>query len=95
MPPDQVIERLKAGPPIEVVGGLDNGQRIFNRALRDPDPNLRRGAIALVRVASGGSDYGFQPDQAADQNESAIQQITSFLATERGKVISGLGAKTP
>ncbi len=91
--PEQVVQRLQAGPAVEIVGGVDNGQRIFNRALRDPDSNLRHAAIALIRVASGGNDYGFQPDQAADQNESAIQQITSFLTTERGKVTSQLGAK--
>ncbi len=91
--PEQVVQRLQAGPAVEIVGGVDNGQRIFNRALRDPDSNLRRAAIALIRVASGGTDYGFQSEQAADQNESAIQQITNFLTTERGKVISQLGAK--
>lgn len=91
--PDRVVARLRTGP-IEIVGGADNGQRTFNRALRHPDPNLRRGAIALVRVATGGTDYGFAVDQAPDKNESAIQQITSFLATERQKVVSQLGAKT-
>lgn len=92
--PDQVVQRLQKGPPIEIVGKDDNGQRIFNRALRDKNPNLRHGAIALVRVATGGVDYGFQPDQAAEQNESPLQQITNFLTTEPGKVISQLGVKT-
>lgn len=91
--PEQVVQHLQAGPAVEIVGGVDNGQRIFNRALRDPDANLRRAAIALIRVASGGIDYGFRPDQPPDENESAIQQITSFLTTERGKVTSQLGAK--
>jgi hypothetical protein len=90
---DQVIQRLKAGPPIEVVGGADNGQRIFNRALRDSDANLRLGAVALIRAAAGGNDYGFQPSQPAEQNEAAIQEITTFLTTERVKVISALGSK--
>jgi hypothetical protein len=93
--PEQVVQRLQTGTAIQVVGGVDNGQRIFNRALRDPDPNLRRGAIALVRVATQGPDYGFEVDQTAAQNESAIQQITSFLTTERGKVMSQLAAKNP
>ena len=93
MTPDQVVQRLKASPPIEVVGGPDNGQRIFNRALRDADGNLRLGAIALVRVASGGKDFGFQADRPPEQNESAIQEITTFLTTERAKVMSALAAK--
>jgi hypothetical protein len=93
MTPDQVVQRLRNKTPIEVVGGADNGQRIFNRALRDPDANLRLGAITLVRAASGGDDFGFQADKAAEQNESAIQKITTFLTTERGKVMSALAAK--
>lgn len=93
MTPDQVVQRLKASPPIEVVGGPDNGQRIFNRALRDADGNLRLGAIALVRVASGGKDFGFHADRPPEQNESAIQEITTFLTTERAKVMSALAAK--
>jgi hypothetical protein len=91
--PDQVVARLQKGPAIEIVGGLDNGQRLFNRALRDNDPNLRLGAIALIRAASGGRDFGFQPDQPAEQNVAAIQQVTTFLTTERAKVISALGTK--
>jgi len=91
--PDQVVARLQKGPAIEIVGGLDNGQRLFNRALRDNDPNLRLGAIALIRAAAGGRDFGFQPDQAAEQNVAAIQQVTTFLTTERAKVISALGTK--
>ena len=89
----QVLERLRQGPPMELVGGVDNGQRVFNRALRDKDPNLRRGAIALVRVAADGKDFGFQPEQPEAENEAAIQEITSFLTTERAKVVSQLGAK--
>lgn len=92
--PAQVVQRLAKGPVIDIVGGVDNGQRIFNRALRDNDPNLRRGAIALIRLVAGGNDFGYQPDQSPDQNESAIQQISSFLATERTKVLSQLGTKT-
>jgi hypothetical protein len=91
--PEQVVQRLQEGPAIEIVGGPDNGQRLFNRALRDKDPNLRLGAIALIRAASGGRDFGFQPDQAAEQNEVAIQQITTFLTTERARVVSALGTK--
>lgn len=91
--PDQVVQRLAKGPPIEIVGGVDNGQRIFNRALRDKDANLRQGAIALIRVAAEGDDFGYQPDQEAEQNESAIQKVTSFLTTERAKVVSQLGTK--
>jgi hypothetical protein len=91
--PDEVVARLQKGPAIEIVGGLDNGQRLFNRALRDNDPNLRLGAIALIRAASGGRDFGFQPDQPAEQNVAAIQQVTTFLTTERAKVISALGTK--
>lgn len=91
--PDQVVQRLQKGPAIEVVGGPDNGQRLFSRALRDKDPNVRLGAIALIRLAADGKDFGFQPDQAADRNASAIQEITTFLTTERGKVISELGTK--
>lgn len=91
--PDQVVQRLRAPTPIEVVGGPDNGQKLFNRALRDKDPNLRLGAAALVRAAAGGKDFGYQPDQTPEQNEAAIQQITTFLTTERAKVISALGAK--
>jgi hypothetical protein len=91
--PEQVVQRLQEGPAIEIVGGPDNGQRLFNRALRDKDPNLRLGAIALIRAASGGRDFGFQPDQAAEQNEVAIQQITTFLTTERAPVVSALGTK--
>jgi len=93
--PEQVVQRLEKGPAIEIVGGPDNGQRIFNRALRDNDENLRRGAIALIRVAASGNDYGYQPDKPADQNEAAIQQITTFLTTERGKVISQIGTRRP
>lgn len=91
--PAQVIERLQKGPAIEVVGGPDNGQRIFNRALRDKDPNLRRGADALMRAAAGGKDFGFRPDRPEDQNESAIQEMTTFLTTERAKVIKAIGPK--
>jgi hypothetical protein len=91
--PDQVIQRLTAGPPIEVVGGLDNGQRLFTRALRDADPNLRAGAIALIRAAAGGNDFGYRVDAAPDENEAAIQQITTYLTTERAKVIAALRSK--
>ncbi len=91
--PEQVIQRTKAGPPIEVVGGPDNGQRIFSRALRDPDANLRLGAIALIRAASGGKDFGYEASKPPEENEAAIQEITTFLMTERGKVISALGSK--
>jgi hypothetical protein len=93
MTPDQVVQRLSSRTPIEVVGGVDNGQKIFNRALRDADANVRLGAITLVRAASGGDDFGFQADKAAEENESAIQKITTFLTTERGKVMSALAAK--
>ncbi len=93
MTPEQVVERLGKKGPIEIVGGVDNGQRIFNRALRDKDPNLRWGAIALIRVASGGKDFGFQPDQPPEQNQAAIQEITTFLTTERAKVIAQIGTK--
>jgi hypothetical protein len=89
---EQVVERIRKGPPIEIVGGVDNGQRIFNRAFHDSDENLRRGALALVHVASGGDEYGYRPDLPADQNETAIQQITTFLTTERGKVMARIGA---
>jgi len=89
--PDQVVERIRQGPPIEIVGGVDNGQRIFNRAFRDSDENLRRGALALIHVASSGDDYGYRPEQPAEQNEAAIQQITMFLTTERGKVVARIG----
>lgn len=91
--PEQVIERTKARAPIEIVGGPDNGQLIFSRALRDPDTNLRLGAISLIRAASGGKDFGFQPSQTPEENEAAIQEITTFITTERGKVISALGSK--
>jgi hypothetical protein len=91
--PDQVIQRMKSPPPIEVVGGVDNGQRIFNRALRAPDPNLHLGAIALIRAATGGNDFGYQPSQPPEENEAAIQEITTFLTTERAKVIVALGTK--
>ena len=91
--PQQVVQRIEKGPPIEIVGGVDNGQRLFNRALRDDDVNLRRGAAALIHVAAGGKEYGYQPDQAVEKNEAAIQEITTFLTTQRGKVISQLGAK--
>ncbi len=90
---EQMVQRIKAGPPIEVVGGLDNGQRLFNRALRDKDANLQLGAIALIRAAAEGKDFGFQPGQTPEQNEAAIQAITTFLTTERGKAISALAAK--
>ncbi len=94
MTPEQVVERLGKKGPIEIVGGVDNGQRIFNRALRGKDPNLRWGAIALIRVATGGKDFGFQPDQPPEQNQAAIQEITTFLTTERAKVIAQIGTKT-
>ena len=90
---EQVVEQLRSGLAIEVVGGVDNGQRLFNRALRASDANLRRGADALMRVAAGGKDFGYQPDQPADKNEAAIQGITTFLATERAKVVAAIGAK--
>ncbi len=93
MTPEQVVERLGKKGPIEIVGGVDNGQRIFNRALRGKDPNLRWGAIALIRVATGGKDFGFQPDQPPEQNQAAIQEITTFLTTERAKVIAQIGTK--
>lgn len=92
--PELVVQRLQKGPPIEIVGGPDNGQRIFNRALRDKDSNLRQGGIALIRVAADGKDFGFQADQPPEQNESAIQQVTEFLVTQRAKVITQLGTKT-
>jgi hypothetical protein len=91
--PDQVVARLEKGPAIEIVGGLDNGQRVFSRALRDSDPNVRGGTIALIQVAAGGNDFGYRADQASEQNEAAIQRITTFLTTERNKVISQIGAK--
>jgi hypothetical protein len=91
--PEQVVNRLKTPPPIEIVGGVDNGQRIFNRALRDKDPNLRLGAVALVCAATGGKDFGFHPDQGPEQNESAVQEIVTFLTTERAKVMSALATK--
>jgi len=92
--PEQVVNRHKTPPPIEIVGGVDNGQRIFNRALRDKDPNVRLGAIALVRVATGGNDFGFKPDQVPEQNEAAVQEIVTFIATERVKVMTALATKT-
>jgi len=91
--PDQVIKRMSAGPAIEIVGGLDNGQKLFSRALRDPDANLRAGAIALIRAASGGNDFGYKVDQEPDLNEAAIQEITTFLTTERAKVVAALRSK--
>jgi len=91
--PQQVVTRLKTPPAIEIVGGVDNGQRIFNRALRDQDPNLRLGAVALVRAATGGKDFGFKTDQSPDQNESAVQEIVTFIATERAKVMTALSTK--
>jgi hypothetical protein len=91
--PEEVVARVQKGPAIEIVGGPDNGQRLFSRALRDNDPNLRLGAIALIRAASGGRDFGFQPDQAAEQNVAAIQQVTTFLTTERARVVSALSTK--
>jgi hypothetical protein len=93
MTPEQVVQRLSANTPIEVVGGPDNGQRIFNRALHDADANVRLGAITLVRAASGGNDFGFQVNVNAEQNEAAIQQITTFLTTQRAQVMSALAAK--
>lgn len=90
--PEQVAQRIEKGPPVEIVGGVDNGQRLFNRALHDNDANLRRGANALLRLAAG-KDFGYQPDQPAEGNEAAIQEMTTFLATERAKVISQLGLK--
>jgi hypothetical protein len=90
--PEQVVQRLR-GPEIDIVGGPDSGQRLFNRALRDKDVNVQRAAIALIRVASDGEDFGFQPGQAPEQNEVPIQRITTFLTTERTKVISQLGSK--
>jgi len=93
MTPEQIVQRVQKGPAIEIVGGIDNGQRLFNRALRDNDPSLRLAAMALIRVAAEGKDFGFRPEQSADQNELAIQQITSFLATERAQVVSQLGSK--
>ena len=89
---EQVVERIRKGPPIEIVGGVDNGQRIFNRAFHDSEENLRRGALALIHVASSGDDYGYRPDLPADQNQAAIQQITTFLTTERGRVMARIGA---
>lgn len=91
--PEQVVERLRKGPPIEIVGGVDNGQRVFNRALRSDDQNLRRGAIALIRVATAGEDYGFQPDKPAAENETAIQAVTTFLATQRSTVMARIGSR--
>lgn len=91
--PAQVAERLRKGPPVEIVGGADNGQRVFNRALRSEDQNLRRGAIALIQVASGGNDFGFQPDKPAAENEAAIQAITTFLTTQRNTVVARIGGR--
>lgn len=91
--PEQVVKRMSTPPPIEVVGGLDNGQKIFSHALRDPDANLRLGAIALVRAATGGKDFGYKVDSEPDLNEAAIQDITTFLTTERAKVIAVLRSK--
>lgn len=91
--PDQVIKRMSSAPPIEVVGGLDNGQKLFSAALRDPDANLRAAAIALIRVATNGNDFGYKVDQAPEQNEAAIQEITTFLTTERAKVTAALRSK--
>ncbi|MGA2630196.1 MAG: hypothetical protein ABSG54_08255 [Terriglobia bacterium] len=93
--PEQIVQRIKAGPPVEIVGGPDNGQRLFNRALRDKDANLQLGAIALIRAAAEGKDFGFQPGQTPEQNEAAIQAITTFLTTERAKAFSALAAKRP
>jgi hypothetical protein len=91
--PDQVVQRLEKEPTVEIVGGVDNGQRVFNSALRDKDPNLRLAAISLIRVATGGKDFGFQSDLPPEQNQAAIQEITTFLTTEREKVIAQLGTK--
>lgn len=91
--PDQFIKRMSAGPPIEVVGGLDNGQKLFSGALRDGDANVRAGAIALIRAATGGNDFGYKVDQLPEENEAAIQQITTYLTTERAKVVAALRSK--
>ena len=90
---EQIVQRIKAGPPVEVVGGPDNGQRLFAHALRDKDANLQLGAIALIRAAADGKDFGFQPGQTPEQNEAAIQAITTFLTTERGRVMTALASK--
>ncbi len=91
--PEAVVKRMGAAPPIEVVGGLDNGQKLFSQALRHPDSNVRLGGIALIRAAAGGKDFGYKVDQDPDQNEAAIQDITTFLTTERAKAIAALRSK--
>ncbi len=91
--PDQFIKRLSGGPPIEVVGGLDNGQKLFSTALRDQDDNVRAGAIALIRAAADGNDFGYRMDQPPAENEASIQQITTYLTTERAKVVGTLQSK--
>jgi hypothetical protein len=93
MAPEQVVQRIRAGPAIEVVGGLDNGQRTFSHALRDPDVNLRLGAVALIRAATGGKDFGYQTSASTEENEAAIQEITTFLTTERARVVAALATK--
>lgn len=91
--PEAVVKRMGAAPPIEVVGGLDNGQKLFSQALRHSDPNVRLGGIALIRAATGGKDFGYKVDAAAEENEAAIQEITTFLTTERAKAIAALRSK--
>lgn len=91
--PDQVIKRMSTAPPIEIVGGLDNGQRLFSNALRSSDANLQAGAIALIRAASGGNDFGYKVSAPPEANEAAIQGITTFLTTERMKVVAALRSK--
>lgn len=91
--PEAVVKRMSTPAPIEVVGGLDNGQKLFSQALRHSDANVRLGGIALIRAATRGKDFGYQVSQAPEQNEAAIQEIAMFLTTERAKAIAALRSK--
>ena len=80
--PKDVVQRLEKGPRIDLLRSPDHGQKIFSAALKGNDPNLRRGAIALIRLESGGNDFGYDPSQTDEENWDALLKITSFLAAK-------------
>jgi thiol-disulfide isomerase/thioredoxin len=77
--PEEVVQRLAKGPEIKIVSRAGNTAEIFNRALRDDDPNLRLAAAVYTRATTGGNDFGYQVDKPAEQNAAAIPRMVSAL----------------
>ena len=66
---------------MDLTASPDHGQRFFTTALRHSDPNVRLGAISIIKVMAGGKDFGYVVESTEAKNHRALQEIVTFLAT--------------